>query len=124
VETVTLEANHCDLLLRAVNDNWYEVTLRRGDSTTSLGGESLRYIAKHLTHSLSGGASDGADTGSGVLAGVPVRWVMTLSGPHTIFYRSAEKPAEFFVQGPEGELLFRFAVSRDEALEWIARLRP
>lgn len=119
---IKLVTSETELTLRSDQDGWCEVDLFLGGRTVRLGADQQQLVIERLASGL-----DRELKGDvvGVISGMDVVWVLSLSEEHgTIFAADDGERRVIFFQEASGSLLGTVALSGEDRARWLGQLRP
>jgi hypothetical protein len=119
---IKLVASETELTLRSDKDGWCEVDLFFGGRTVRLGADQQQLVierfASGLERELKGDVA-------GVINGMDVVWVLSLSEEHgTIFAAGDGERRVIFFQEASGSLLGTVVLSAEDRARWLGQLSP
>lgn len=119
---IKLVASKTELTLRSDDDGWCEIDLFLGGRNVRLGADQQKLVTERLASGL-----DRELKGDvvGVINGMDVVWVLSLSEEHgTIFAAADGERRVIFFQEASGLLLGTVVLSTEDRARWLGQLRP
>ena len=117
---VSLYAEGGTLVLRQVDESWWQLAVAIGSSEHVLGSDNRRIIVSRLRQGLTNTLGP---TTAGSFEGTPSRWVLSLSEEHcSVYAGDCEGVRHLFFQDANGTYLGNLPLSSAERESWLVEL--